>query len=198
MLPARVLTLIALTTFVGGCAHYEYDIVEPSDLSQRIGTKSALSIPMEPIHYEAISSNDRLVIQIHNETDEPIKLLGEDSFAVDPHGQSHPLPTQTIAPGASARLILPPVRPTFQQSGPSVGVGVGVGVGHNYGRAGYRHGFAGDPYFYDDYPRYYAMQDDGTRYWEWTGDGTEVRVRIVYRRSDSQFHHDFVFRRVKV
>jgi hypothetical protein len=196
MLPARILIVMFLSILAGGCAHYEYDIVEPSDIGQRIGTKSAVVMPMDPIRYDALSSNDRLVLLIHNETDEPIKLLGEDSFAVDPRGQSHPLPTQTIAPGASAKLIFPPVRPTFRQSGPSVGVG--VGVGHNYGRAGYRHGFAGDPYFYDDYPRYYAMEDDGTRYWEWSGEGTEVRVRLVYRRGDKQFHHDFVFRRVKV
>lgn len=179
-----------------GCSHFEYDIVEPTNLAQRIGTKASITMPLAPIRYEAQSSNDRLVLLIHNESDEPIKLLGEDSFVVDPQGQSHPLPTQTIAPAASAKLILPPVRPTFRQSGPTMGVG--VGVSHNYGRAGYRHGFAGDPYFYDEYPRYYAMQDDGTRYWEWTGDGTEARVRIVFHSGDKQFHHDFIFRRVKV
>jgi hypothetical protein len=131
-----------------------------------------------------------------------VKLLGEDSYAVDPRGESHPLPTRTIAPGSSTKLIFPPVRPTFRQSGPSFGVGVGVGLGsarHRRGYYGSRLGYGYDP-FYDDYPRYYRLEDDGTLYWDWPGNGTVVKLRLVYQRDheSNRFHHDFTFRRVKV
>ena len=50
----------------------------------------------------------------------------------------------------------------------------------------------------ENYPRYYTLQDDGTVYWTWTGDGTVVKVRLVYQLGADRFHHDFTFRRVKV
>lgn len=195
--PALVV-VIGLLVYGGGCAHYEYDLVEPVDHAAHVGTKAPVEVTLAPVRYEAQTSSDHLVLVIHNETQEPLKLLGEDSFAVDPNGESHPLPTRTIAPGTATKLILPPVKPTFRQSGPTFGVG--VGVSNSYGRRGYYGGgFAGDPWYYDDYPRYYRLEDDGTVYWDWTGNGTDVRLRLVYRQGDGQpFHHDFVFRRVKM
>jgi hypothetical protein len=199
LLPA--LLLVGLAFVAAGCAHYEYDLVEPADHAAHVGTKTPIEIPREPIRYQAQTSSDHLVLVIHNETQDPIKLLGEDSFAVDPDGESHPVPTRTIAPGTSTKLIFPPIKPTFRQSGPTVGVGVGVGVSRHYGRRGYYSGgFAGDPWYYDDYPRYYRLEDDGTVYWDWSGNGTTVRLRLVYRQGEQQqpFHHDFTFRRVKM
>jgi hypothetical protein len=193
---ACVLLLLLVST---GCAHYEYDLVEPADVAQHVGTKQSVVIPMEPLRYEARSASDRLVLFVFNESGEPVKLLGDDSFAVDPRGESHPLPTRTVAAGSSTKLIFPPVRPTFRQSGPTIGVGVGVGVAHSYGRRGYYRGggVAGDP-CYSDEPRYYRLEDDGTVYWDWTGDGTAVKLRLVYQQGDKQFHHDFTFKRVKM
>jgi hypothetical protein len=197
-LPALLVGALVCISLGGGCAHYEYDIVEPADVAQHVGTKMPVSLAMNPVQYHAQSSSDHLVLRIRNDAADPLKLRGDDSFAVDPGGESHPLPTRTIAPGTSTKIILPPIRPTFRQSGPTVGIGVGVHAG-NYGRRGYYHGgFAGDPWYYDDYPRYYALQDDGTVYWDWTGDGTDVRLRHVYQLGDKQFHHEFTFRRVKM
>src|SRR4051794_2711252 len=93
----------------GGCARYEYELVQPADVAQHIGTKQPLSIPMEPLRYEAITASDRLVLFVFNDTDDVVKLLGDDSFAVDQRGESHPLPTRSIAPGTSSKLIFPPV-----------------------------------------------------------------------------------------
>lgn len=185
----------------GGCARYEYDLLEPADVAQRVGRKSSVVIPMAPaVRYEARAYDDRLVLFMFNESDaEPLKLLGEDSYAVDPRGESHPLPTRTIAPGSSTKLIFPPVRPTFR-AGPSFGVGVGVGLGSAHGRRGYygtgHHGAFGDP-FHGDYPRYYQLSDDGTTYWTWPGSGTDVSVRLVYQRGAERFEHQFTFRRVR-
>lgn len=196
------LSLLAglLSAPTGGCARYEYDIVEPPDVAQHVGRKTPVVVPMEPeVRYEALTASGRLVLFVINMSDQPLKLLGEDSYAVDPRGESHPLPTRTIAPGSSTKLIFPPVRPTFRRSGPSFGVGLGVGLG-SARRLGYygagRYGYFGDP-FYDDFPRYYQLADDGTTYWSWSGAGTEVTVRLVYQRGDERFHHEFTFRRVK-
>ena len=201
---ARLTGLLVMTGVfaAGGCARYEYDLLEPADVAQRIGRKSPVVIPMEPaVRYEARAYDDRLVLFVFNESDdEPLKLLGEDSYVVDPRGESHPLPTRTIAPGSSTKLIFPPVRPTFR-AGPSFGVGLGVGLGSARGRRGYygagRYGHFGDP-FYDDYPRYYQLADDGTTYWTWPGSGTDVRLRLVYARGDERFDHEFTFRRVRL
>jgi hypothetical protein len=197
--PLGLSLVLLLLGLVSGCAHYEYELVEPADQAQHIGTKQPINVTMEPIHYQAQTVSDRLVLAINNLAQEPIKLLGDDSFAVDPQSQSHPLPTRTIAPGTATTLVLPPVRPTFRRSGPNVGVGMGFRVGSaSYGRRGYyAGGFAGDPWYYDE-PRYYVLQDDGSMFWDWTGDGTLVRLRLVYQQGDKQFHHDFVFRRVKM
>src|SRR4051812_3040367 len=96
-LPHRVFACVllfgGLLTFTG-CAHYEYDLVEPADVAQHVGTKQSVVVPMEPLRYEARSVEDRLVLFIFNESDAPVKLLGDDSFAVDPRGESHPLPTR--------------------------------------------------------------------------------------------------------
>jgi hypothetical protein len=195
----RSLSIVALAGILlsGGCARYEYEVVEPADLAQRIGSKLPVTLNVEPIRYEAISSSDRLVLLVHNDSEQPLKLLGEDSFAVDPAGESHPMPTRTIAPQSSTRLIFPPVRPTLRSSNSGLSVGVGVGYS-NAGRRAYgRGGFAGDPYFYDNYPRYYRLEDDGVVYWNWSGDGTLVKVRLVYQLADKRFPHDFTFRRVK-
>jgi hypothetical protein len=172
--------------------------VEPSNFAAHVGTKDPVEMTIDPVRYEAITSSDRLVLIVHNQSDQPLKVIGDDSFAVDPRGESHPLPTRTIAPDTSTRLIFPPVRPTYRSNSSSIGFGVGVSSGY-YGRAGYRAGgFAGHPYFYDDYPKYYRLEDDGTVYWSWTGDDTDIKVRIVYQLADKQFHHDFTFKRKKM
>jgi hypothetical protein len=193
----RVIFLLTVCGLIsaGGCAHYEYDLVQPADFAQRIGTKSGSLITLAPIRYEARSVSDRLVLFIHNQSNDAIKLQGDDSFAVDPRGESHPIPTRTIAPGSSTKLIFPPVRPTIRQSGPVFGFGVGM---HVSSRREYHGGYPyGDP-FYNDYPRYYRVEDDGTVYWDWGGNGTSVKVRLVYSQGEKTFHHDFTFRRVKV
>jgi hypothetical protein len=202
MLCVRITNLVTLTALclAGGCAHYEYDIVEPAALAGHIGTKDSTVVTVDPIRYEAKSQSNRLMLRIQNGTAEPLKLVGDDSFAVDPNGESHPLPSRTIAPNSSTTLTFPPIRPTFRQSGPSLGLGVGVGLGSaSYRRGGYygRRGFRGGSYLYDDSPRYFRLEDDGTTYWDWKGNGTDVKVRIAYSHGTESFHHEFTFRRVK-
>jgi len=96
---------------LGGCATYEYDLVQPSELARHIGRKAEEHFYLRPLDYWMISYENYLIVRVGNPTDDPIHLLGAESTAVDPHGQSHPLRSQTIAPHTWIKLILPPLPP---------------------------------------------------------------------------------------
>src|SRR5438477_6577016 len=103
-----ILIILALT--LSGCAHYEYNIVEPADLGRHIGTKTWETVTREPLEYRFQTYDNRLVMLVQNPTDGEIALLGDKSVVVDPGGESHPLMSQTIAAHSHIKLILPPPR----------------------------------------------------------------------------------------
>jgi hypothetical protein len=179
---------------VMGCVRYEYDITRPPEFAAHIGTKNDTSLQRDPLEYRWRTVENRLVLRIFNPTDQPITLLGQRSSAVDPEQQSHPLPTQTIAPTSFIKLILPPLRPRIERTGPSIGIGVGTMIGSGRYR---RHGVA--PYSYwPAEPRYLTVYDDNAIYWDWEG-ATTVRLTLVYQRPDSSsFEHEFVIARKKM
>jgi hypothetical protein len=184
-----------------GCARYEFDLVHPPDLARHVGADKPVEVTLDPLTYQLQTTESRLVMRIHNPTDGPVRLLGDQSVVVDPHGQSHPLRSQAIAAGSYIKLIFPPLRPTLEPRGPVIGIGVGgyVSSGGSYYHHRYVHGgaFGYDPVL--DGPRYYSLYDPGdAAYWEWDGEG-EARVVLVYQRGDQKpFSHEFVFRRRKV
>ena len=176
----------------GGCAKYEFDLVQPPDLATHIGRDTEKVLKRDELEYRMLSVDGRLLMHVVNATDDPIELLGPQSTAVDPSGQSHPFRSQTIAPHSFVKLILPPMRP-YYRAGPTFGIGVGV---HAYHGSGSYWSEWNDPYW--DEPRYFAMVDEtDTLYWEWEGEG-EARIRLTYRRGREEFHHEFTFRRKKV
>lgn len=185
--------------FASGCAHYEYDIVAPPELARHVGGAQDEVIRADPLEYRLRSYENRLVLNVFNPTGDAITLAGDRSYAVDPRGQSHPLRTQSIAPSAFIKLILPPMRPEFRTS-PAIGIGVGFG----YSRAHYdRFGYGG---FYDplwDEPRYTTYYDESdASYWDWQGE-TDVRVHLVFVRGEggggqNTFAQDFTFHRRKM
>ena len=188
----RVLTLalLVLAAFgAAGCAHAEYDIIRPADLAQHVGTKQYATAALDPLEYQMIAYEDHLIVRINNRSDEPIQLIAEQSAAIDPRGESHPLPVrnQTIFPGSRIKLILPPAHPRVVPSGPTIGIGIG-GVfgsarplhGRYYSAYGYGYGF--DPFLYGP-PRYYAVYGgDDSPYWSWPDGGT-VRLILVFQRA---------------
>jgi hypothetical protein len=180
---------------VGGCARYEYDIVEPADLARHIGDREEV-VAVAPLEYRLRSYESRLVLNVENPTRDPVTLMGERSYVVAPNGQSHPLRTQTIAPGAFVKLILPPVRPYYRETGPTIGIGFGVGVSsarYRGGPWGYSRYGAG---FYDE-PRYITYYDESdATYWNWTGE-SDVKVHLVYQVGKDFVGHDFTFHRRK-
>lgn len=186
--------LLLLPVLGGGCATYEYDLVKPEKFATHIGRKQEVKVAVDPLEYRFVSYDNHLIVRVFNPTEEPIQLVGGQSSAVDPKGESHPLRTQTIAPGTFVKLVLPPPRPQVYDSGPRIGFGLGV-----FGRAGHPGFF--DPYgegFYDTEPRYYTVYDEGNNfYWDWPGE-TEARLLLTYQRGAKMFHDEFAFRRKKV
>ncbi|HEV2294812.1 MAG TPA: hypothetical protein VGR35_13235 [Tepidisphaeraceae bacterium] len=183
---------LAVLLLATGCARYEYDIVSPSELRTRIGTKTDAVTPVEPLVYRWRTVDNRLVVRVFNPTEDPIELLGEKSTVVAPTGESHPLQSQTIAPQSHAKLILPPRRPRVCNSGPTFGVGVGMRVDAR------DRGFPHDHHAFDNRPRYMSVYDDrNALYWDWKGQ-TEIRLSLVYQRGEETIRHGFVIRRRKV
>src|SRR6059058_6123349 len=74
-----------------GCAHYEYDVVEPPELAGHVGEKSWAGMRRDELEYRMRSADNRLVMLVYNRGERTIKLLGSDSAAIDLHGESHPL-----------------------------------------------------------------------------------------------------------
>lgn len=209
MRSASVAAILALVVFIsGGCARYEYDLVEPADQARHIGKGVDAVVAIEPITYRLRTVDNRLVVRAYNNTDDSIYLHGDHSSVVDPDGQSHPLRTQSIAPHSFIKLIFPPPRPRVYDSSPTFGVGIGYGMRVDAlpgpSPAGlpdrtefHTHYPQWEPYFRDP-PQYIAIVDDNdSYYWDWKGGG-EARVNLVYRRGDAEIRHTFVFRRVKM
>lgn len=187
----RAITLLTFFFLLPGCVTYEYDLVKPERFAGHISRKSEVVANLDPLAYHFITYENHLIIRIKNDTDDPIQLQGDHSTAIDPHGESHPLRSQTIAPGSFIKLILPPPRPTVYDPGPHFGFGVGV-MGGAYHR---------DPFFAEDYwsePRYYTVYDEANNlYWDWPGQST-ARLILTFQRGDKTFKDEFSFFRKKM
>jgi hypothetical protein len=196
LLIPTLLTLSALS----GCAKYEYNLVRPPELQRHIGKATDAVFSLDPLEYRMRTVDSRLVVRIFNPSNDVIELVGPRCSVVDPDGQSHPLRTQSIAPGSFIKLIFPPPRPQVYDYGPTFGLGIGYRVdAYPYRRVpGYY-----DPYwpYYDPYylsPRYLAVYDENdTYYWDWRGEG-EARAVLTFRRGEKEFRHEFLFRRQKM
>lgn len=201
----RLMHVLLTALFLTGCARYEYDIVEPADLARHIGrgAENQVVLQRDPLEYRFQSYEDRLVMRIINTTDQPVELLGDRSYAVDPHGESHPLTSQSIAPNSFIKLILPPMR-TLYRAQPYIGFGI---TASRYPYYPYPYYSPYDPFYYDAYsyddpwlydtPVYLAADGGDPTFWTWAGQ-TNARLRLVYRHGDNTFHHEWLFRRRKM
>jgi hypothetical protein len=203
--------LMAVLLCLGtGCAHYEYNLVRPPELTRHIGTETDEVFTVDPLQYRLRTVDNRLVVRIYNTTDDPVELLGTRSTVVDPDGQSHPLRGQTIAAGSFIKLIFPPIPPRIYDYGPTFGIGVGYGyhtaVYPYHARPGYHfhpaYGPPYGPYWHDPAlygPRYLAVVEGGdTTYWDWKGADGEMRLLLAFQRQGKEFRQEFVFRRQKM
>lgn len=176
-----------------GCAHYEYQLIDPAQSAGHIGSKADYVVKLEPLEYRFRAVEGRLVVQIHNPTDQTIQLKGNESYVVDLNGQSHPLRSLSIAADSFGKVIIPPPRPEVYDTGPRIGFGVGV---THVGMVNDARYLEPDPLI--NRPRYLAVYDEeDSYYWDICGEG-ELRVRFTYQRADKTFSDDFRFRRMKM
>ena len=176
--------------FLSGCARYQYVIVEPSEIRQTI-TKQGSAVSFPPLEYQLATNRRQLAIRVINESADPIRLVGERSFLVDPTGATRPLPAGTIAPNAHIGLILPP-EPVVYRSSPRFSFG--FGYGHHYGPYDHMYGgLAYDPWLYGPM-EFYAVNPPN--HWEWKKG--VVRMRLFYEDNGTNFEHNFTFDRERV
>jgi hypothetical protein len=185
-----------IVVLLTGCARYEYQLVQPEQFAGHVGSKADYIVKLDPLEYHFQSASGRLVVQIHNPTDQNIQLRGEQSYVVDPGGQSHPLRSLSIAPNSYGKIIIPPMRPEIYDTGPHIGFGVGtyIGEAHHHHDA-HCDAVVAQPAV--DHPIYLDVYDDESYYWDLSGAG-DLRMRFTYQRADKTFSDDFVMRRVKM
>ena len=191
-----ILLAAALLALGGGCARYEYDLLQPADFAGHVGSRSWTAFQRDDLEYRLRTSDNRLVALVYNRGERTIKLSGADSAAVDPRGESHPLQGRTIPRDSYIKLIFPPPRPQVRSYGPTFAFGVGVGYSRRFGGP-YRDGLGFGSGMYDDVePRYYSVYDPNDRtYFVWPG-GSDLRLLLAYEpEAGDPFRHEFVFRR---
>jgi len=189
--PGRVL-LFGLLLIAAGCAQYEYVLVKPSPFARTI-TKEKTRITQPPMEYEFVRENDHLMMAIINPGQEPVTIVQSKSFIVSPDGESHPLPSSSIAPRSYAALLLPPEPPVYRSR---PGLSIGFGFGNYFGGPHFGTGIGYYDTIYEG-PRDYYLVGGGPNYWPWKVG--QVRMRLFYEQANTNtFEHDFVLERRKV
>jgi hypothetical protein len=174
--------------FCPGCASWEYDVVQPPVAQAHITADHVTRVRVEPFEVGLQAVEGRLVMWLYNNSNESIEILGGKSTVVDADGQTHPLPGQTIAAGASVKMILPPVQPPGPQPPPIITVGVSSGGLDNPGYIRPNGYGTSEPRAADEKPSAY--------YWDWEGQSS-IHLTLVYQRGTSTNQLMFVIQRVK-
>jgi hypothetical protein len=179
---ALQLLLVIAALSGGGCARYQFSIIEPPDIAaaiERHGERAVNRPPLEYTFFDVRSAG--IGVRIANTADEPVQLHGERSYVVDPDGQTHQMHSGTIAPRSYIEFALPPAVRVYDP-GPRFTIGFGSGYYGDHHHAGF------GTVFGPAYPREYVV-----RPWIWrTGD---VRFHAEFELEGDRFVHEFLFRR---
>jgi len=209
--------MLTLLLFVAGCAHYEFDLTHPPEMATHIGTQSDAVVDPAPMQYRMRADENHLVVRVLNPTEDPIRLVGDQSSVVDPSEQSHALRSGTIESHSFVQLVLPPEPYLADAGAPEMDYAISAAetnaprveltayYGHPYCRPfyggayfyGYRGYYPYYPWFYGYgyWPRYYVYYDGGG--WDWKG-GSDVRLALTFERNGKTFRDEFTFKRVQV
>jgi len=165
-----------------GCKTYDYRIVQPANLAQRITGDNVVTVRYDPLEYRFARHRDRLGITIANPTDDRITLLGDRSYVVDPKGETHPIRGRVIAPHSYTRMLQPPVPASVQVTAPYYGWGPGFYTGFGYPYAPFY-----DDFYYGPATAYYHIVTP----YDWKWDVGPARFRFTCQRNNSFFDHNF-------
>ena len=196
----RYLAICCVSMLLVGCTNYNYIVTDSKHLSQRVSKDTQTTLKIDPVIYGMVVKENRLVLTIKNTLADPVELLGTKSTVVDEKGQSHPLRSQTIAPNAFVKLILPPLRPRFETA-PSGGFMFGMHARRESSAVP----DAAEPKslrapvathsaepIYLDY-----FSDTDPYYWDFDGE-SEIRLLLTYQKADGTVWTDqFVIQRQK-
>ena len=158
LLPPRfILLLLVQTTFTGCAVTNTTSSNRPTGGARRL--QVAGDVPHRRPGVRTADVGEPPRNGGHQPGHEPVKLLGGDSYAIDPKGESHPLADRVIPPGNFVKLISPAAnagprdRPALRTRRRG---------GRRPRRAPYHHGYPGygAAGVYDDPgPRYYSIYD---------------------------------------
>lgn len=190
LLPVKRFSLIFISLFLVGCTKYQYRVIQPPQGEDTVvREKSPQSITLEPLKYRLIAVESRLVMEIHNPTEDQIQLRGDLSTLVTEDGQTHTLRSSPIAPRSYLKLILPPPPPTVERTGPSITFGAGYSTG------GYRR--YGNGYYWDEPSSYHYNDPNDPYFWSWPAPST-VHLRLVFDRPSGQLTNELVIEKSKL
>lgn len=186
---ARLPLLGLACIIVGGCAKYEIALVDPAEFSQTLQRQKEAILHIDPVEYRFSDVNGRLGVRVFNTTGDPLTMLGEQSYIVDPGGQTHPLRGGTIAPDSFIAFALPPIATVYRERSR---LSFGLGVGHHSHLDGHFGGF-GTSFDHDPW-KYRGFENVPA--WRWKT-GT-VRMRLVFDTEPEPLAHEFTFVRERV
>jgi hypothetical protein len=169
-----------LCLLCSGCASYEYELTQPPP-GKHIGADDFVTLDFKPLRYRLRTVENRLVMLIDNPTADSILLVGERSVIVDPAGGSHPLLSQTIAPGTYIKLILPPFAREVYESNPTL----------------YSGGVLVQPGAFDWAGTYEVFDDSDATFFRWEGE-TDLRMTLCFEDNKRLFQQTLAFGRRKV
>ena len=177
---ALLFPLLLISAALAGCKSYEYHVARPSGVAQPI-TKQPVVVTYEPLEYRLARQNGRLNVRITNPTDDRVVMLGNRSYVIDPHGESHSVRSMVIGPHSYVSMLLPPAPIIFTS------YGWGGGWGWAWGWGPYP---PGDPFYFDYYPPP-VLNTWVTTPYDWMWDTGPAKIRLTYESNRKTFDHDF-------
>jgi len=185
MKPNRLFPLLVAVSglLLGGCASYQYRLVQPPGVAQPIRDQ-VVAVTYDPLEYRLIRHDNRLGVRIFNPTNDRIVMLANKSYVVDPRGETHPVRGRIIGPHSYAAMLLPPRPITLPGWGP------GHAWGWGWGWTPYTPFY--DPYYAEFYqPPVYYYEVRTAYDWHW--DSGPIRLHLAYERDGTSFEHNLEF-----
>lgn len=164
-----------------GCGKVRYAIQSPGNFRGDILPQAGPTLTRDKIDYEIFQFEDKVIFHFINRYDAPIELT-DQTVLFDATGHSFSVESQTVVPGASGRVIVPPSNAISR--GPSSPVSAEVHIG------GYDEGGI----LRDERGRYGSA--NMARDFRWPN-GRTARFRFIFRKGEEMIAHEWTLSRDK-